>query len=89
MQRIVIDPPPLPPDVILHIRQPNWPKFRFEWHPATKRVYYVHDRSPNVGRLLAMHIDSDGAAQNAVLIFLRGYQEARDGREYLATEAAA
>jgi len=75
--------------VILHLKQPNWPQFRFEWHPKTKRVYYLRAESPNIGRLLAFDIDTEGGAINAVLIFLRGYQEHRDGRDYTVTERAA
>lgn len=74
---------------MLHIHQPNWPQFRFEWHPHTQRVYYIRETTPTIGRVLAMNIKTEGGAHNAVLIFLRGFQEARDGRNYTVTESAA
>jgi hypothetical protein len=82
-------PEGLPLGAILHLKQPGWPQFRFEWHPQTQRVYYLRTESPKVGRLLALDIDTEGRAITAVLIFLRGYQESRDGRDYTVTEGAA
>ena len=80
---------PWPENAVCHIKQPNWPQFRFEWHPQTKRVYYIRADSPHIGRALAWDIIDQGSAVNAVLIFLRGYQEGRDGREYEVTAGAA
>lgn len=61
---------------ILHIKQPQFPQFRFEWHPQTERVYVIRIGAlPEVGEVLAHHIDTHGAATNAVLIWLRGFRE--------------
>ena len=61
-----------------HIRAPNFPQFRFEWHPAKSKVYLIRDGVvPEVGEVFAHDVTSFGAAQNAVLIWLRGYRTAR------------
>lgn len=76
-------------NLIYHLKQARFPEFRFEYHFAAKRVYYIRANSPGIGRVMAMNVENEGQAQNAVLVFLRGYQEARDGIEYTVTEAAA
>jgi hypothetical protein len=59
------------------IKSPNWPQFRFEWHPKVKRVYLVHvGQKPEIGTVFAFEIENEGQAQNAVLIWLRGYRAA-------------
>lgn len=74
---------------IYHIKAPTFPQFRFEWHPNTKRVYLVRlSVAPAIGDPIAMEIESHGAAQNAVLIWLRGYREAKAERLTEKTTAA-
>ena len=61
---------------VFHIKQPNWPLYRFEWHPASKRVYLIRLwEEPLEGYWIADSVTDMGAAINTVLIFLRGYQE--------------
>lgn len=63
------------PGAILHIRAPNLPQFRFEWHPGRRRVYLVrHVDGHDVGEPIAFEIDTHGGAVNAVLIWTRGYR---------------
>lgn len=63
---------------ILHVRQPALPQFRFEYHPAARTVYLVRlGVTPLHGDPIANDIDSHAGAINAVLIFSRGYMEAR------------
>ena len=57
-----------------------FPDFRFEWHPEIKRVYLIRLNVPKeemMGEPFAFDIDNEGAAYNAVLIFLRGYRAAQ------------
>lgn len=62
---------------IYHLKQPNFPQFRFEWHPLTRRVYLIRLAvEPLMGDPIAFDIADYGAATNAVLIWLRGYREA-------------
>jgi hypothetical protein len=73
------------PDVIAgkvyHIKQPNFPELRFEWHPQAKRVFTIRiGGTPEVADVVALDIDNEGAAQNAVLIWLRGYREGKTPR---------
>lgn len=66
------------PDKIIHIKAPNLPQFRFEWHPGIKKVYLIRvGTSPEIGEMFAHEITTEGAAWNAVLIFLRGYRIAK------------
>jgi hypothetical protein len=77
------------PDAILHIKTKSYPDFVFEWHPATRKVYVLRllrDASGKPepgqrGELVAFEVPDHGAAQNAVLIWLRGYQTAANDRE--------
>lgn len=63
---------------ILHFKPPQFPELRFEWHPVSKQVYLIRTGVlPEVGEIMAYEIENHGAAQNAVLIWLRGYQEGR------------
>ena len=63
---------------ILHIKTPTFPQFRFEWHPGTRRVYLIRvGATPVIGEAMAFEITTHGAAQNAVLIWLRGYRQAK------------
>lgn len=69
------------PEQILHIAAPTFPQFRFEYHPQKRRVYLARvGAKPEIGEVLAHEIDNDGAAQNAVLIWLRGYRTAKGER---------
>jgi hypothetical protein len=62
---------------VFHIKTPAFPQFRFEWHPGVKRVYIIRlGVEPLMGEPFAYEIDDEGAARNAVLIFLRGYKAA-------------
>lgn len=67
-----------PGEQILHIKTPTFPQFRFEWHPGAKRVYLIRVGGvPIVGEPIAFEVTTHGGAQNAVLIFLRGYRQAK------------
>ncbi|MGE0154812.1 MAG: hypothetical protein AB7R90_19500 [Reyranellaceae bacterium] len=66
---------------ILHVAAPSFPQFRFEWHAAKKIVYCADLRGkPVIGNAIAHNVDNHGAAQNAVLIWLRGYRAAASER---------
>ena len=66
------------PEKIYHIKSPNAPQFRFEWHPGVKKVYLIRVGAvPEIGELFAAEITTEGAAWNAVLIFMRGYRTAK------------
>lgn len=63
---------------ILHIKAPLFSQFRFEWHGDQERVYLIRlDATPLHGEPIAFAIKTHGDAQNAVLIWLRGYRQAR------------
>ena len=50
--------------------------YRFEWHPASKRVYLIRLWEETLeGNWIAADVTDMGSAINAVLIFLRGYKE--------------
>lgn len=62
------------------IKQAAFPDFRFEWHPEIKRVYLIRLNVPKeqmMGEPFAFEIADQGAAINAVSIFLRGYRAAQ------------
>lgn len=83
---------------ILHFRVKG-AEFRFEWHPGKKLVYIV--REPGLQAVvddagaqkrltvhaepIAYDIGDHGAAQNAVLVYMRGFNE---GRARLLNEQA-
>lgn len=59
---------------IFKVRNPNVPDCRFEWHPGKRIVYRVTlDGERETGEPIAMDIENEGAAINAVLIWSRGY----------------
>ena len=61
-----------------HIKTPSYPAFRFEWHETNKTVYLVRlGAVPLHGEPIAVNIPTHGEAQNTVLIWLRGYREAK------------
>lgn len=63
---------------ITHIKAPTFPGLRFEWHPQRKRIYLIRAGvTPEIGELIATDIETEGAAHNAVLIWLRGYRTAK------------
>ena len=63
---------------IYHIQAPTFPQFRFEWHPSARRVYLVRVGAvPVIGEAMAFEVKNHGDAQNAVLIWLRGYRQAK------------
>lgn len=76
---------------VLHIKQPNFPQYRFEWHPQSRKVYMVRlgwcapegefvpldEKTPLIGEKIAEHAETHGAAFGAVQTFLRGYREGR------------
>jgi len=67
-----------PPEKVYHLKQPAFPQFRFEWHPGKKKVYLIRlGVEPLMGTAFAHDIENHGAAYNAVLIWLRGYREAK------------
>lgn len=70
------------PDKIVHIKAPLLPQFRFEYHPLKRRVYMIRvgalgiGTRKEIGEPIALHIETEGQAHNAVLTFLRGYRAA-------------
>lgn len=51
-------------------------RFRFEWHPVTKRVYLIRlTVLPLTGDPVALDVEDHGAAISAVLVWCRGYRE--------------
>lgn len=68
---------------ILHIKQPRLPEYRFEWHMVKRNVYVIDvamgERTGRVaGNAIAFGVENEGAAYNAVLIWVRGYFAGRD-----------
>ena len=62
----------------LHLKQPRFPHLRFEYHQNSKKVYVVRvGVTPEVGVGIADDITTEGGAQMAVLIWLRGYASAK------------
>lgn len=66
---------------IAYIRAAEFPRFRFEWHPAARKVYLVSTATPPgqplIGEAIAFDIENHGQAINAVNVYLRGYRRAR------------
>lgn len=63
-------------EMVLHIKQPNFPQYRFEWHPQSRKVYLIRlGATPLIGEILAEHAETHGAAYNFVQTFLRGFRE--------------
>lgn len=63
-------------EMCLQIKQPNFPQYRFEWHPQSRKVYLIRlGRTPLVGEVIAEHCETHGDAFNYVQTFLRGYRE--------------
>lgn len=71
---------------VLHIKQPAFPQFRFEWHPQKRKVYLVRlgrlvdgvlvpNTGPLIGEILAEHAETHGDAFNFVQTWLRGFRE--------------
>lgn len=63
---------------VLHLKSSaSVSHLRFEWHPGKRIVYAIWlESTPLIGEPIAYTIDNEGAAHNAVLIFLRGYKAA-------------
>ena len=60
----------------MHIKQPQFPQYRFEWHPQSRKVYLIRlGRTPLVGEVIAEHAETHGHAFNFVQTFLRGLRE--------------
>jgi hypothetical protein len=65
---------------ILHIKQPSFPQYRFEWHPQSRKVYLIRVGAvPLIGEVLAEHAETHAAAYNFVQTFLRGFREGSGG----------
>lgn len=63
---------------IYHVSNPRLPQFRFEWHPHVRKVYLIRLGSRrDVGDPIADNVETHGAAVNTVLVWSRGYHEAR------------
>lgn len=62
---------------VLHIKCPQRPEFRFEWHTRVRKVYVIRLADPTHGECMAHEIENHGAAINAVLIWNRGFKEAQ------------
>lgn len=65
-------------DRIFHLKTPNFPQFRFEYHPKVKKVYLIRLGNQILhGDPIADNIETEGAAWMTVLVWLRGYREAK------------
>lgn len=61
---------------ILHIKQPSFPQFRFEWHPQSRKVYLIRTgAAPVIAEKLAEHAETHAEAYAYVQTFLRGFRE--------------
>ena len=70
------DPHPSGQQMVYHIKQPNFPQYRFEWHPQSRKVYLIRlGSAPLIGEILAEHAETHGDAHNFVQTFLRGFRE--------------
>lgn len=70
------DPHPTGRDLVYHIKQPNYPQYRFEFHPQSRKVYLIRlGTTPLIGEILAEHAETHGDAYNFVQTFLRGFRE--------------
>lgn len=65
----------------MHIKQPHYINLRFEWHPTSKVVYVIRLDAAKDGKVFAepfaWEVKDSGSAQNAVLIWLRGYKHGK------------
>ena len=62
-------------------------RFRFEWHTKSQQLYVVDialgERTQRVvANLMAYHIENQGSAHNAALIWCRGFLAAEEGRTH-------
>jgi hypothetical protein len=70
--------PYIKPAGILQIKQPQFPDWRFEWHPDKEKVYLVRlGRKPLIGEVIAEHVPTEGSAFGSVQTWLRGFEEGR------------
>jgi len=61
---------------IMHIRTGSLPQYRFEWHPNSKKLYYIRiGGEKEIGELLSDIIEDQGQATMAVMYFSRGFAE--------------
>ncbi len=59
----------------------NFPQFRFEWHPETKNLYLIRlNTMTPIGECIAKKVPTSVAAQEAVMIFMRGYRVGNEVR---------
>lgn len=64
--------------MIHHLKTLSHKNFRFEWHETKKIVYLIRIGAvPEFGQAIAVNVEDHGAAYNTVLIWLRGYKEAK------------
>ncbi len=62
--------------MITHIKTPNFPEFRFEWHPEISKVYLIRASAPTIGECISEHANDHGLAFGFVQTWLRGYRAA-------------
>ena len=67
---------------VMHLKAPRFPHLRFEYHQRAKKVYLIRagvltDDGKETAAIIAHDVADEGAAHNAVLIFLRGYAAAK------------
>lgn len=64
---------------IAWIKQPEFEKlYRFEYHPQTRKVFVIRLwEKVRICDPIAIDVKDLGSGVNAVLIYLRGYREAR------------
>ena len=73
------------------INNPNLPQFRFEYHPETKKVYWMPSPTGVANErieafVLAEHCGDQGTAFGFVQTFCRGYKVGRKDAELLQTQ---
>jgi hypothetical protein len=66
---------PRDPFGIYHINIPSLPQLAFEWHPISRRVFFIRKCDPKKGVPLADGIATKDEANHAVLYWARGYLE--------------
>lgn len=62
---------------IYRMQTPQLPEFRFEYHPASKRVFSVRIGPQEFGQPIADNIGSVLDARHVVLYWSRGYMEGK------------
>lgn len=63
---------------ILHLKQPGFPRFHFEWHEHEKKVFVVDLEGPagtKIGHCISANADTQNSATALVLAWLQGFMK--------------